>query len=265
MSIAKVRDMIMSFEIQGRGEALMLISDLGTNRTFWANQLPAFSSTMMTITFDGRGTGNTESPEGKTSIETLAQDAIGLMGVIGLEKTHLIGMGMGGRVAAKVALNKPNSVQTLVLCSTSPCATPSQMTFLRSIQLLSRSGASPKEIACFELPWLQSRRFVSDKRMIKALATLRANRFSGTSPESRCQLIDAYLENDLSDQMQEISMPTLIVSGQDDILTPICYQEEMAKKIRGAEILRLEAAHMVNSERPREFNYGVLDFIQRHS
>ncbi|MCU0860755.1 MAG: alpha/beta hydrolase [Methanomassiliicoccales archaeon] len=255
----------MNFEVCGRGEPLLLISDLAMDRTLWSIQVPALSPILMTVAFDNRGTGKTDSPDSSMSIEVMARDALGLMEVIGLEQAHVMGLGMGGRIAMQMALDRPSRILSLILCSTAPKATPFERHLLQAVLASLRGGMGQRDLARFEVPWLQSERYFVDPRVGEALAGVRMSRLRGTSREAHDRHIQAHLANDLTPRLPTLSVPTLVVGGKRDILVPLAYQEEMASAFPDAELLKLDAAHMVNSEAPMEFNSGVMSFLSRRS
>jgi pimeloyl-ACP methyl ester carboxylesterase len=261
MTYVRVNGNVLNFEISGQGEPLLLISDRGVDHTVWAHQISALSAAMMTICFDNRGTGKSDSPSTPYSIELMAEDGFGLMDAIGLDWAHVMGLGMGGRIALQMALSRPSRVKRLVLSSSSPRPTPFENHLMRAMLSSIGRGVSNEDLARFEVPWLLSERFFMDPRVAEAVSRVRMLRTRGTPPLAHARQIEAELESDLTSQLGDVRPPTLVVAGRNDLLVPYDYQARMAESIPGAALLPLDAAHMVNTEQPLEFNRGALSFI----
>ena len=98
---------------------LVLIHGAGDNLDMWYHQVPVFSRSYRVISYDVRGSGNTEIPGGEYSISLFAQDAYQLMGDIGMKQAYFLGYLTGGRIALELTLNHPELVQALVLANSS--------------------------------------------------------------------------------------------------------------------------------------------------
>lgn len=261
MSYVRVKNIVMNFEIKGQGEPLLLISGLATDMSTWSLQVPSYALNMMTICFDNRGTGKSDGPDVPYTMEMMADDALGLMDVIGLDSSHVIGMGMGGRVAMQMALSRPSRVRSLVLCSSSSVATPFERQLLASMHRSIQGGVGRDTLVRFEIPWLMSDRYFADPKVAEGVARVRMARLMGTPLHAQARQIEAYLESDLSSRLQDIKAPTLVVGGRRDMLVPIAYQERLAAAIPRASLLPLDAAHLVTTEAPRQFNEETLRFL----
>jgi pimeloyl-ACP methyl ester carboxylesterase len=119
MPAAKIDGINMAYDVSGQGEPLVLIMGLlGGTRQSWVFQKRAFSKHFKVITFDSRGMGKSDKPSEPFTMKTLADDTIGLMNHLNIDKAHVLGVSHGGRVAQEVAINYPERVNKLVLAST---------------------------------------------------------------------------------------------------------------------------------------------------
>lgn len=106
------------YETHGSGKPLLLISGLGYTAWQWHKMMPGLAAQFQVITFDNRGVGQTDKPEGPYSAAMLAADTIALLQALGISKAHIMGHSMGGFIAQEIALSYPDSVDKLILAST---------------------------------------------------------------------------------------------------------------------------------------------------
>lgn len=118
MAKIEVNGIKLAYEVQGEGDALVLISGLGYPRWQWHKMVPFLAEHFQVVAFDNRGAGESDKPVGPYSAQMLAADTVGLLDALGIEKAILLGHSMGGFVAQAIALDYPGRVQKLVLCST---------------------------------------------------------------------------------------------------------------------------------------------------
>ncbi len=106
------------YEIHGAGQPLVLISGLGYPLWQWHKMVPFLAEHFQVITFDNRGVGQSDKPAGPYTAQMLAADTAGLLDALGIEKAIIAGHSMGGFVAQAMALDFPQKVKKLILCST---------------------------------------------------------------------------------------------------------------------------------------------------
>ncbi|MBI5934379.1 MAG: alpha/beta fold hydrolase [Chloroflexi bacterium] len=106
------------YETHGTGKPLVLISGLGYPLWQWHKMVPFLAEQFQVITFDNRGVGQSDKPAGPYAAQMLAADTAGLMEALGIEKAVIMGHSMGGFIAQAIALDFPQRVEKLVLCST---------------------------------------------------------------------------------------------------------------------------------------------------
>src|SRR3954453_9168819 len=109
----KANNITMNYDQQGSGEPLILIPYVAADHACYAFQVAEFSKHFTCISLDLRGTGLSECPKGEYSTETLADDVVDLMNVLGIEKAHLFGMSLGAGIGLWVAAKYPNKVRWL--------------------------------------------------------------------------------------------------------------------------------------------------------
>jgi pimeloyl-ACP methyl ester carboxylesterase len=123
MPTVKVNDIDVYYEIHGDGEPLVLIGGLANDITDYAGHsdiVRLLSERCKVIAFDNRGVGRTGKPDIPYSIPMMVEDTVGLLDALGIERAHIVGISMGGRIALALALAHPDRVGKLVLVSTAP-------------------------------------------------------------------------------------------------------------------------------------------------
>ena len=121
MPIVKANGININYSVTGQGEPLVMIMGLNAPQSGWNDQIPLFKKYFQVITFDNRGAGKSDKPQGPYSIRIMADDAAALMDCLGIKKAHIMGMSMGGMIAQEVAINYPERMMKLVLASTYAC------------------------------------------------------------------------------------------------------------------------------------------------
>ena len=118
MPDVNVNDVTFYCNTRGVGHPLVLIRGLGSNADHWYPQIPPFSSFFRVISFDNRGIGRSNKPDGPCTIAMMAEDTAGIMDAMGIQKAHIMGLSMGGMIAQEFALRFPHRVHGLVLACT---------------------------------------------------------------------------------------------------------------------------------------------------
>src|SRR5467141_1712195 len=105
MPQVRVNDINIHYDIHGAGEPLLMIMGLGASSAAWDPDLVALlSKDFRVITFDNRGTGQSDKPDSPYSIEMFADDAAGLLDKLDIGRAHIFGVSMGGMIAQEFAL-----------------------------------------------------------------------------------------------------------------------------------------------------------------
>ena len=103
----------------GEGDPVLMIMGFGGDHLAWAFQVPALSERYRVITFDNRGVGQSSVPDAPYSTRLMADDAVGLLDALAIERAHLVGNSMGGRVALEVGLRTPERTDRIALLAPS--------------------------------------------------------------------------------------------------------------------------------------------------
>src|SRR5260370_19893659 len=118
MPRVRVGDIEMFYVEAGAGDPVVLIMGFGGDHTAWAFQLRPFGERYRVIAFDNRGGGQTDQADTPCTIALMADDTVGLLDRLGVERAHIVGVSMGGMIAQELALRAPRRVRSLELHAT---------------------------------------------------------------------------------------------------------------------------------------------------
>lgn len=258
MPIAKISGLNISYKVEGEGEPLVMIQGLGSGKGGWLFQVPAFKKHYQVITFDNRGVGESDKPEGPYSMKGMATDTVGLMEYLGIKKAHILGISMGGMIAQEVAINYPEKVLKLILGCTCAChdetsgLTPE---FLKAIneQTNHHKPADPKlgantwfyRIVFYILMSLQSR-------------SLKGEALSGFKAQK-----EASEKHNTVDRLSSIKAKTLVIAGTCDKAVWPASSSLIAQKIPSSKLIMVkDGSHLFSVEKRSIFNREVLGFLR---
>lgn len=250
----------------GSGEPLLLIMGFGGDHLAWAFQVPALSARYRVITFDNRGAGQSSVPDEPYSTRVMAQDAVGLLDALGVERAHVLGVSMGGMIAQEVALQHPGRVRSLQLHCT--YARPDRYILaLMEAWRAVRARATPEEWLRTVALWLFSPRTYAERPDF--VETVIQTGLANPHPFSLTGFLrqgDAVRGHDALDRLPGLACPTLVSVAEDDILVPPRFAREVAAATPGAELRVIEGAgHVYFWERADVFNAMCLDFLALHA
>ncbi|HEX6184331.1 MAG TPA: alpha/beta fold hydrolase [Pyrinomonadaceae bacterium] len=258
--VARVRETEVAYDDAGSGAAVVLLHGFPFDRSMWREQAQALSGTCRVVAPDLRGQGETPLGDVTLTMGEMAEDVAALLDELGLERVVLGGLSMGGYVAFEFYRRFPQRVRALVLADTRPQADTdeAQRTREESAQKVLREGMEP--LTDSMLPKLLSPATREGK--LDVVERVRAMMLA-TKPEGAAAALRAMaVRRDQTDLLASIDVPTLILVGGEDPITPPSDAEAMAEKIKGARLVRIEgAAHLSNVERPEEFKRALTEFV----
>lgn len=248
----------------GSGPLVFFMHGIGGNRTNWTAQLEAVRGSFHAIAWDARGYGDSDDYEGALDFGDFARDALRVLDQFEAERAHFVGLSMGGRIAQDFHARFPDRVATLVLCDTMSdfrgSLTPEKRAeFVRLRQAPLMAGKEPRDIAEALVDSLvgPSAGDMARRQLWDSIAALHKDSYLKT--------IEASLSFDRSAEIDRISVPTLLLYGEHDRLTPPTVGKALHERIAGSEFTVIEGAgHLSNIERPEAFNAALLAFLVKH-
>jgi len=219
VATARVNGIELYYELHGSGPAVAVIPGLGGETRMFSTIVTALSQRHQVLVFDPRGAGRSEKPDVPYSAEEMADDTAGLLDVVAIQQATVIGYSMGGRIALSLTLRHPTRVRGLLLAATSARTPPTR-----------------------PLTW---RWFMKD-----VLARIRLP----VDPQPRYaqqRQREAFRTFDCSDRLGHIRVPTTVVHGRDDHITPYAFALELQRGIPGARLVTVKGGHFALLTRQR--------------
>ena len=252
------------YEVTGKPGAtpVLMIQGLGASKNAWNLQRIAMATRFRIISFDNRGAGRSDKPTEPFTLEQMAEDAIAVLDAAGIETAHVVGASRGGVISQIDAVKHAHRVRSLTLVCTACRNHPWRQELLQSwAKTAEEKGMIEvgKEAAQWVMSPRSFRRLVPAFTWMGPLAALRPR-------HSFVSQIDAILNTreDLVDQLSTITAPTMVIVGNQDILTPRGDSEEIAERIPNAELVVISgAAHGLMMEHSSTFNKILIEFLQR--
>ena len=250
----------LNYQLDGPHGApvLVLSNSLGTDLGMWDTQIPAFAEHFQVLRYDTRGHGQSLVSEGPYSIEQLGHDVLALLDALHIEKAHFCGLSMGGLIGQWLGINAGSRLRSLVVCNTAakigePAVwNPRIETVLREGQtaMVALRDAS---IARWFTPEYAQANPDQAKRITDMLAA--------TSPQGYAANCAAVRDADFRDQLGAIDVPTLVIAGTEDAVTPPSGGHFIQARVPGAQYAEFYAAHLSNVQAGDAFSQRVLEFL----
>ena len=245
-----------------QGPPVVFIHGFPFSHAMWNDQMMALPQDFRAISYDIRGHGKSEAGDGQYSIEFFVDDLIGLLDELGIKKAVLCGLSMGGYIALRTHERHPDRIRALILCDTRSEADPNEARIKRANQVKAVKAQGVKAFAeGFVKAVFAPATFKSNPKAIESIRAI----IEAISPLSIAgTLLALAARTDTTSSLASVAVPTLIMVGEHDSLTPPPASESMHKHIKGSQLQIIpEAAHMSNIENPAVFNKHLIDFLKK--
>jgi 3-oxoadipate enol-lactonase len=242
--------------------AVLMIQGLGADKHGWDMQRYVLAARYRVIAFDNRGAGRSDKPFGIYSLEQMADDAIAVLDAVGVDSAHVVGASMGGAITQIVAVKHPTRVRSITLACTACRNHPWRRELLeRWAERATEQGmgAMTREAARWVIGPRSFRRLLPTFGWLGPLAM-------GRPAHAFVAQVRAILATDetLGAELANVTVPALVLVGNQDILTPRGDSEEIAERLPNAELVVISgAAHGFMVEHAVTFNRVLLGFLAR--
>ena len=232
--------------------------------TFPGGQTESLAVSYRVIAYDIRGHGESEVGDGQYTLEFFVDDLIGLLDHLNIASAVIAGLSMGGYIALRAIERSPERFRGLILCDTQSAADSNEAKLKRAASMKAIKTNGPRAFAQGFVPNVfAAESFNSKQEAVKTIQSI----IERTAPTALCgALLALASRTDTTNSLTNITVPTLILVGEHDVLTPPSASQAMNEKIPGSELYVIpQAAHMSNMENPDDFNAHLIEFLKKIS
>lgn len=261
MPLIRANGTDLNYDLSGPADApvLALSNSLGTTLAMWDGVAAHLRDRYRILRYDTRGHGASPARDVETRIGDLADDLVGLLDGLGLEKVHLAGLSLGGMTVQAVAAKAPERVLSLSLLATA-AHLPSRESWAERAALVRAQGTG----AIVE--GTLGRWFTEGfRKEAPAIIAWIEKDFVACDRTGYARACEAIGDMDLRPMLGRIEAPTLVIAGREDPATPPALAEEICSGIPQAELVLLpRAAHLLAVEHPAVAASYLGAFLDRH-
>lgn len=234
---------------------VVLSNSLGTDLSMWDAQAAVLATRFHVVRYDTRGHGGSGAPAGPYTIDLLGADVLALLDHLDIERTHFVGLSMGGVIGQWLGANAPERLHKLVLANTASRIGTREAWQARSaaVRAEGMSDIAAGAPGRWFTPGFVARQPVVVGTMQKILR--------GLEPEGYAACCEALAVADLSRSIGRIGAPTMVIAGIHDPVTTLADAQLLCGAIKGATLATLPASHLSNIEAPDRFSDAVATFL----
>ena len=257
----KANGIQMNYELSGKKESpvIVLSHSLASSLVMWNPQMDALNPHFQVLRCDMRGHGKSDVTPGSYTLELLAEDVIGLLDALDIDRVHFVGLSIGGMIGQSLALNHLHRLRSLALCdSASIIPQEAQPIWQERINKALSKGMEAQVDETMER-WFTPSFFKQSSPMLEIIR----KQILATPVQGYIGCAEAIRKLNYLDQLSKIKIPTLIMVGEDDPGTPVSASEAMHKQLSNSKlIILLSARHLSNIEQAEAFNSTLLKFLK---
>ena len=250
----------LAYSDEGRGSPVVFLHAFPLNRTTWEPQVAGLADRYRVITIDLRGHGESDAPMWRYTLDQFAEDVKGLMDHLALPRATFVGLSMGGYILFALYRKYPTLIRALVLADTRATADVPDAKAARfsMAQVAYRRGASA--IADLMMPKLLSPASLTHRKDLQdqVRSIITGNQVSGIIGD----LMAMEERPDSTPLLPTVTMPTLVIVGEDDAASPPDEVKEMSRHVPEATFVVIPGAgHLSNMENPESFTAAIRTFL----
>lgn len=258
MEHLRVNGILFRVEQMGSADApaVVLSNSLGSDMSMWGFQTQVLAEKYRVICVDTRGHGGTEASDGDYSLDLLADDVLGVMDSLNVQRAHFIGLSLGGMIGQVLGARNGDRFFSMTLCATF-ADTPRQL-WADRVEAVRAHGVAPLVEGSLERWFTPGFRASAPDLMDRVRAMI-----TSTSAKGYAGCAAAIRDMDLTGVPEQISVPTLVIAATLDPSATLEAMKQLHGRIRGATFAEIDdAAHVFTLEKPRETNEIILNFLE---
>ena len=250
-----------AWDLQGKGPPVVLIHGFGLKRAMWQWQLPALTPYFSVLTYDLLGHGESAPPSETPSLAMFSAQLLGLMDRRGIERAAVVGFSLGGMIARRFALDRPDRISALAILNSPHDRSPAERDAVRErVRQTEEEGPSANVDSALERWFTPAFRAEAPE----TIALVR-NWIMGNDPAVYPQIYRVLAEGDaeIAQGLERIACPTLVMTGADDPGNTPAMARAMAGLIPGVRLAILPGLrHMALAEAPAAVNEPLSAFLR---
>jgi 3-oxoadipate enol-lactonase len=253
---AKVNSTELYYEISGKEGApwLVLSHSLANNVRMWDPQIAAFKDRYRILNYDMRGHGQSAAPNGPYTLDMLADDVLGLMKELKIERCKYIGLSIGGMIGQMLALRQTNHFEKMVLADTGHTQPPEAIKQWEERFLIAQTQGMKALVPSTMERWFTPgfRESPPAKKIADIIAATPVAGYIGCA--------QAIMKLNTTARLKEINVPVLTIAGEADPSAEAT--KHIGGNVPGAKFVSIaQAAHISNVEQPEKFNQALQEFL----
>jgi len=250
----------INYELSGKKGApvVVLSHSLACSLVMWNPQMDDLSPHFRGLRYDMRGHGDSDVPPGPYTLELLAEDVIGLLDALDIDRVHFVGLSVGGMIGQSLALNHAKRLGSLALCDTAlTIPQEAQPIWQERIERTRAKGMESQVNETMER-WFTPAFLKQNPPMVGLIR----KQILATPVAGYLGCAEAIRKLNYLNRLPEIKLPTLIMVGEDDPGTPVSASQAIHERIPNSKLVILPSCrHLSNVEQPEGFNAALLAFL----
>jgi 3-oxoadipate enol-lactonase len=254
----------LNFSVDGdAGPWVTFVTGIANDTTMWDAQVPALEKDFRVLRYDLRGQGGSEATPPPYSIALLVEDLLRLWDDLEIEKSHLVGLGLGGSIVQAVAIEHGERLASIMPCCCRAQMVPDFAVLWHGLIEKVKAGGVESIVEQTAQRWFTEEFKAAHPGVLDNVRAMIAR----TSKDGYLGCVAAFLKLNIENELGRIRVPTHYVSGADDKLGgPPALMERLARRVPGARHSSVpNAAHIANIQNPGGFNLVMGEFLRKHS
>jgi 3-oxoadipate enol-lactonase len=253
-------DIQINYKLTGQAGApvVMLSHSLASSMVMWDPQLASLESQFQVLRYDMRGHGDSDAPTGAYTLELLVEDAVALLDALDIDRVHFVGLSIGGMIGQGLALDHGDKLKSLILCDTSAIMPDEAQPILQERIAAARENGLTDQVEGTLERWFTPQYLHANSPEVEMIRQqIAATPLAGYIGCSEALRGLNYLE-----RLSAITLPTLIMVGEEDPGTPVAASEVIHERIAESQLVILPSArHLSNIEQAEAFNESLIGFL----
>ena len=236
MTKKTINDITINYELEGEGKTIVFVHGLSDSLAYWKVLSENLKNDYQTLIYDLRGHGESSDDDRNTTIDLYQEDLYQLLKSLNIENAVFVGLSLGGNVILNLAVNHPEMVNGLVVMS----SFPEHDEKLKNIFDDFDNAIDEGFVEFFDtiLPYTLPDDILEEHKEL--LENLKVEAAKTANIEGIKKGINAGYGFNLSDKLNEINAPTLVIAGEEDNLTTLDIQRKISDNIQDSELIVLE-------------------------